>query len=269
MAPAVVTPEQRAVDYLAGEVPRWAGENGCYSCHNNGDGARVLLLARRRGHAVPESALAGTLGWLRNPAGWDETHGTPGFSNVTLAHIQFAGALVEAQLPDRAPLRDAAALLVRAQSADGSWTVDAGSLAGAPATYGRALATYMARRVLMAAGSTEAAAKATAWLREARPENVVDAAGLLLATPSRRDCIEYLRRTQSRDGSWGEVFDTAVATLALQAAHGEALAARGREFLLRMQQPAGGWPETTRPAGGVSYAEHISTTAWALEALLR
>jgi len=35
-----------------------------------------------------------------------------------------------------------------------------------------------------------------------------------------------------------------------------------------MQQPAGGWPETTRPSGGVSYAEHISTTAWALYALL-
>jgi len=57
--------------------------------------------------------------------------------------------------------------------------------------------------------------------------------------------------------------------LALRAAGEDAMAARGREFLLRMQHADGGWPETTRPAGGVSYAEHISTTAWALEALLR
>jgi hypothetical protein len=269
MAPAAATSEQRATAYLAGEVPRWARENQCYSCHNNGDGARVLFLARRRGHTVGDAALAGTLDWLRKPAAWDDAHGTPGFSNVTLARIQFSAALLEAQLADRAPLREAAALLVRAQSSDGSWIVDAGSLAGAPATYGRALATYMARRVLVAAGSTGAAGKATAWLRAARPENVVDAAGLLLAAPGRRDCIEFLRRSQARDGSWGEVFDTAVAVLALRGAGEDALAARGREFLIRMQQAEGGWPETTRPSGGISYAEHISTTAWALEALLR
>jgi len=262
---AAAAPEQRAADYLAREVPAWARDNHCYSCHNNGDGARVLFLARRRGLNVPDAAFAGTLDWLRNPAGWDETHSTPGFSNVTLARIQFASALLEAQLP----LRDAAALVARAQSDDGSWTVDAGSLAGAPATYGRALATYMARRVLIAAGATEPAAKATVWLRAARPENVVDAAAVLLATPSRHDCIEYLRRAQSRDGSWGEVFDTAVAVLAMRAAKEDALAARGRDFLVRMQQSDGGWPETTRPSGGISYAEHISTTAWALEALLR
>jgi len=265
MAPAAPGPEQRAIDFLAHEVPQWARDNHCYSCHNNGDGARVLFLARRRGYTVPDAAFAGTLDWLRNPAAWDEAHGTPGFSNVTLARIQFASALLESQLP----LRDAAALVARAQSADGSWTVDAGSLAGAPATYGRALATYMARRVLVAAGTTAAAANATAWLRAAHPENVVDAAALLLATPSRRDCVEYLRRAQARDGSWGEVFDTAVAVLALRAAKEDALAARGRDFLLRMQQSDGAWPETTRPSGGISYAEHISTTAWALEALVR
>ncbi|MEX0713581.1 MAG: hypothetical protein WD278_14585 [Pirellulales bacterium] len=30
----------------------------------------------------------------------------------------------------------------------------------------------------------------------------------------------------------------------------------------------GSWPETTRPAGGQSYAQRISTTAWATIALL-
>jgi hypothetical protein len=43
---------------------------------------------------------------------------------------------------------------------------------------------------------------------------------------------------------------------------------RGREFLVGAQQPDGSWPETTRPPGADSYAQRISTTGWALLALL-
>jgi hypothetical protein len=158
--------------------------------------------------------------------------------------------------------------LVPLQDADGSWRVDSGGLAGAPVTYGRALATYTARRVLGAARLRKPAAKASEWLRRASCDNVVDAAAIRLAVPSRRDCVELLLRSRSADGGWGEVFDTAMAVLALEASGDTDAATRGRAFLIRMQQPAGGWPETTRPPGGASYAEHISTTAWALEALL-
>jgi hypothetical protein len=42
----------------------------------------------------------------------------------------------------------------------------------------------------------------------------------------------------------------------------------GRRFLIATQQPDGGWIETTRPPGGVSYAQRISTTSWATLALL-
>jgi len=59
-----------------------------------------------------------------------------------------------------------------------------------------------------------------------------------------------------------EVFDTAVAVIALG---GDG---RGRAWLVGRQQAEGGWAETTRPAGSQSYAQHISTTAWALLALL-
>jgi hypothetical protein len=45
--------------------------------------------------------------------------------------------------------------------------------------------------------------------------------------------------------------------------------ARGREFLAREQLADGSWPATTRPSGGDSYAQKISTTGWALLALLR
>src|SRR5215203_5676976 len=58
------TPEQRAIKYLSAEVPRWAVENNCYSCHNNGDGARALYTAKRLGYDVPAAALADTTRWL-------------------------------------------------------------------------------------------------------------------------------------------------------------------------------------------------------------
>ena len=35
------TPEERALAYLAREVPAWSRENHCFSCHNNWDGARA------------------------------------------------------------------------------------------------------------------------------------------------------------------------------------------------------------------------------------
>ncbi len=266
LAPA--GPEQRAVDYLAGEVPRWARENHCYSCHNNGDAARALFAAARRGFAVPAAATAGTLEWLRRPAQWSRTHGAPGVANIKLANIQFAAALLDANLKDRKPLLSAARSLAALQDLDGSWKVDAGGLPGAPATYGVALATYMARRVLDAAGLAAPAARASMWLRAAPAENVVDAAAILLAAPDRSEAAAFLKRTQASDGGWAEAFDTAIAILALNAAGERTLVDRGRAALLRMQQPAGGWPETTRPPGGVSYAEHISTSGWALYALL-
>src|SRR4051794_31423469 len=149
---AAATPEQRAVDYLAVETPKWAKENHCYSCHNNGDAARALFSAMRHGYTVPRPAIADTIGWLRQPAQWSEAHGAPGVTNVKLANVQFAAALLDGKLEDRRALTAAAQALAALQDADGSWRVDAGSLPGAPATYGSALATYMARRVLEAAG---------------------------------------------------------------------------------------------------------------------
>ena len=69
---AVYGQTNSAVDYLVTEVPRWERENHCFSCHNNGDGARVLYAASRLGYAVPDSALAATTKWLLNPAKWDD-----------------------------------------------------------------------------------------------------------------------------------------------------------------------------------------------------
>jgi hypothetical protein len=283
---SAATPEQRAIDYLAVEVPRWQRENHCYSCHNNGDAARALFAAGHRGYAVPKSALDDTTAWLLRPAEWDNHQGTPGFSSPKLAHIQFAAALAEAGVADRQVLLAAAQSLLAFQDADGSWRVDTGGMPGAPATYGVALATYMARHTLDIADAAHfapAIARANRWFESTAPGNILDAAAMLLAMPRseavRAKCLEQVLDAQTSDGGWGpqshmpaEEFDTAVVLLALSAvgAPGRATKAlaRGREFLVSRQLPSGGWTETTRPSGQQSYAEHISTSGWALYALL-
>jgi hypothetical protein len=239
-----------------------------------------LYLAHRKGYSVPAEALRTTTAWLRDPGQWSTVKSTAGSTDKNLARVQFASALAEAwrsgDLRDAAALRAGAGLLIANQAPNGSWPVDAGSLPGAPVTYGTTLASYLARSVLQTAGGPASAAaigRVNRWFATARPSSVVDAAALLLAQPRRTDCRDFLLAAQARDGGWGaqrgmpsEAFDTALALLAL---HGKGEAAkRGRAFLVKLQEPSGSWPETTRPSGGISYAEKISTSAWVAYALL-
>ena len=259
-----LSPVERAVAYLSREVPRWRGENGCFSCHNNGDGARALYLA---GVTSTSAALAETAAWLANPAQWDSNRGDPAVSDKKLARIQFGAALLASGKSEA--VCAAAGVIAKDRGADGSWTVDSGS----PVTYGTALATYYARRVMRACGQDTTLTDA--WFAALQPDNVVAAAALLLAIPERGSAREYLLRAQTSDGGWGEypgmpaqVFDTAVAMIALRGQSSGAAVGKARTWLLARQQAEGGWPETTRPAGSQSYAQRISTTAWALIALL-
>ena len=122
LAGLVLTPVERAVEYLSREVPRWRGENGCFSCHNNGDGARALY---RAGVTATSGALASTTEWLTAPAEWDSNKGNPAVSDKKLARIQFGAALLATGRVE--PICAAAALIARDRGADGSWPVDAGS----------------------------------------------------------------------------------------------------------------------------------------------
>src|SRR3989338_7130625 len=61
----------RGVEFLRGEVPRWRIEHPCYSCHNNGDATRALLVAGARGHDIGD-ALDDTLAFLKDPSRWDQ-----------------------------------------------------------------------------------------------------------------------------------------------------------------------------------------------------
>ncbi len=294
--PAVPSaPEERAIAYLAREVPAWSAHNHCFSCHNNGDAARALYAARRLGYRVPASALASTTRWLLHPALWDQNRGDPRFSDKRLARLQFAAGVAEAfrasAIRDRSVLIDAASSLLPYADRDGAWPVDAESAAGSPVTYGPALATSIARRTLQAAGPGHFPGpidRAGRWLLALDPASVVDAAAIALAfvgdplpeyAAHRRRALDLIIKSPASDGGWGpyslspsEPFDTALALLALRTAEAtldvRALIGRGRRYLIQTQLPTGGWTETTRPPGGRSYAQHISTSAWATFALL-
>jgi hypothetical protein len=273
---AAPTPESRAVAFLSREVPAWPVANKCFSCHNSGDGVRALLAARRAGHSLEPNVLESSLRFLSRPEDWKYSGPEGPFSDRKLAAIQFAHAL-SSSAGGAEPLRRAADLVRGFQETDGSWAVDTGGLPGSPVTYGRTLATTVARRILARAGLDEPAARAGTWLRDRKPETPLDAAALLLDNPSRSDAFDLLRRSQGPHGGWGpyvvsppESFDTAVAILALSnVPRADVMILRGRQYLASQQLPDGSWPETVRPPGAESYAQRISTTAWALLALLQ
>ncbi len=295
----------RGVGYLVKEVPKWKAEHPCYSCHNNGDATRALLVAGAKGYDIGTS-LDDTLAFLKQPAAWDQNKAPEGVDDKALARVQFASALALAERHGKAASTDldAAAKLVMAdQKADGSWTLDDSQSIASPTTYGPILATWSARSTLIASGIQPdffSVVQADRWIRGLAPESVIDAAATVLALDLasdvmaenlRRTCLGILRQGQSADtGGWGpyvtaapQVFDTAIAVLALGLLEAEPRLARsayrpeqlkeaiasGKKYLASQQKPDGSWPETTRPANQESYAQRISTTGWALLALLQ
>jgi hypothetical protein len=288
------SPEDRALSYLAREVPRWSVEHKCYSCHNNGDAARALYAAVRLGKPVPPRALADTSRWLTRPEDW-EKHGAEGFTEQQQARLQFSATLAAAVdaglVQERQPLERTAAVLVERQQPDGSWLTLAEGTLGGPTTHGNTLATALARSTLLRADARTyalAIARADGWFRKKEVKTVLDASAVLLAlgkaddeaaVTQRRQCLELIRKGLSQEGGWGpyvhsppEVFDTALVVLALTSQpateEGKEWIQRGRAYLIATQEPDGAWQPTTRPSGGESYAQQLSTTGWATLALL-
>jgi len=278
---SIADARKRASVYLSVEVPRWKVENSCYSCHNNGDAARALMANGQ------EEALRDTLEWLRHPERWDAQQKDAPFRDKNLARIQFSFALAEARkrglIEDRKAVREAARLLAGLQAADGSWPVEDEANVGSPATYGTPLATFVASWVVSESGEPaliQVRERAGQWLARSQSAATIDVAARLLSAQMIGDekagaeLRARLIAAQNPDGGWGpyraspsEVFDTAVAMLALHKEPARNAEKRGTAFLLKSQLPNGGWPATTRPSGVASYAQHVSTTGWALLAL--
>lgn len=288
-------PIERAVSFLSREVSAWSKENGCFSCHNNGDGARALLGAARRGMPIDRGVLKDSIGWLEHPERWDHNRGDVMASDRRLADLQFASATVSAQadgwISTSAATHEAARRVVSHQDASGAWVVEPENPIGSPTTYGTALATVIAVRAMHAATNAEFSAaieRARIWMDALEARNTpASAAALLwprdaavrLASKRTESALQFLEESQSVQGGWGpyrgapaEAFDTAVALLALcDVPSRPGIRGRldqGARYLASIQEPDGGWPATTRPSGGDSYAQRMSTTAWATLALL-
>lgn len=282
----------RGVAYLVKEVPKWKVEGSCYYC----DATRALLISSAKGHDIG-TLLDGTLAFLKQPAQWDQHN--------ALARLQLASALAVAERLGKAASTDletAAKRLVADQQADGSWQSDQSRSLASPATYGDIIATWSARSTLIASGIQPdffSVVQADRWIRGLAPANVLDAAATVLALELasdvmaenlRRTCLSILRQAQSADtGGWGptadaapQVFDTAMAVLALSALDVEPRLARsayrpeqlkeaiasGKKYLASQQKADGSWPETTRTASQESYPQRIAITGWAMLALL-
>ncbi len=195
------------------------------------------------------TSLDDTLAFLKQPATWDQNKAPSGFDDKALARVQFASALAVAERHGKAASTDlqaAAKLLVADQKADGSWTLDDSQSIGSPATYGPIIATWSARSTLIASGIQPdffSIVQADRWIRGLAPESVLDAAATVLALDLssdvmaenlRRTCLSILRQGQSADtGGWGpyvtaapQVFDTAMAVLALSSLEAEPRLAR-------------------------------------------
>lgn len=293
----------RGVAFLSAESSHWRHDRGCGSCHHNGDAARALLVASRRGYDVG-AALDETLAFLSDPAAWERNPQDKSFSDPALARMEFASALGVAARFDRAPdaaIKTAANLLVAHQGADGSWALDTPSQEVTAAAAGPLVAAWLGRGTLMAAGREPddfAVVSVDRWLRGASFDGVADAAALILgldvaedpmAERLRADALRLLRERQAADGGWAataggapDVFVSALAVLALRTCESEAGLARkvyrleelrdaiqhGHAFLLAQQAADGGWPAARGASGQPSGAQRVSTTSWALLALL-
>jgi hypothetical protein len=284
----------RGIQYLSRAVPEWPRENKCHSCHNNGDAARALYRAVEIGDAIPAGVLEENDVWLRHPERWQAEKGDEPFHDAKLARLQFTLALSAAfqakRIEDRTIIDQAVDTIAREQDDQGAWSLVSPDDPGSPTTYGRALASALIVEMLRQTDEVRYRphiTKTRDWFLARPIVSVLDASSTLVAladqtganaTQKRREALAVLRKGRSDDGGWGlypndppTIFDTAIALLALQRVDSPehvGWIADGRLFLIRFQNADGSWPETTRPTGGVSYAQRVSTTAWATLALM-
>ena len=267
---------------------------------------RRARAGRRAAPGAGGRAPRSTTRWLaREPQRWETNGGGEGGADdKRLARIQFAHATTAAfaaALVPKAPSARPRKSSPPISRPDGSWRLDSSDSIGSPATYGTALATVFARRTLVAPelpSMKERIARADRWLARSASTTCPMRRQSCLLSPiapavqlpdncaprvsfcrKARDATAAGDRTSRRPPShstrrWParpHALPGGVLARRADRAAKTTLDDRDRERagLSRRQQLAdGSWNETTRPAGQTSYAQRISTTAWALLALV-
>ncbi len=198
------------------------------------------------------------------------------------------------------PSRGRRTLSLPTSGPDGSWLLDSSDSIGSPATYGTALATVFARRTLQAANQDHsrsasiapavgsprspsttsptrqqscshsptplAGAPATGNRRyrfSSRDRGAMAAGGRTRTLLPRRSIRRWRCSRFKRSGGGRTPRNQSSARQC-----STRRSRSGRRYLVKTQLDDGSWNETTRPAGQTSYAQRVSTTAWALLALM-
>ncbi|GIW96432.1 MAG: hypothetical protein KatS3mg110_4473 [Pirellulaceae bacterium] len=284
--------------FLRNQERTWREDNGCFSCHNQGIALRALWISDPPDGSDPTAVPQHLRRWLVQPATW-QTVDDPAGGDQRLADLHFGRAALAGQqrgiLEIDQHVRAQIGRQIVAHLREGHWPADVTSPLASPLSPGPMWGTLLACQILEECDSASqwrpALQAAYQWILQTAPGNTPDvAAQLIAALPAEQHavldrCFQQLRDSQNPDGGWGpfpgkpsEPFDTALVLIALgrllqidnppevQRVVRERIT-RGQTFLVRTQQPDGGWPETTRPPGRESYPLRIATTAWVVEAL--
>jgi len=290
-----------ARDYLCQQERTWRNENRCFSCHNQGLALRAAWVTEEPSARVPLNEE--TRRWLSDPDQWRIAPPPANALDVdpdqSLADLHFARtyllAIQQGRLQaDNSALRSVGQRLTAHLVNGQHWPADASSALPSPLSCGPMLGTWLVCQWLRQSDELYWRPQIQScenWLLDQVPRSLPDAAVQLWAVarhwPQHREvgerALAMITEGQQASGGWGpysqsppEPFDTALVLLALchlrtadcmpQTSWNRTIA-RGLQFLLESQEPTGGWPATTRPPRRDSYAQHIATTAWVLEAL--
>ena len=67
----------------------WSRENRCFSCHNDGDAARAMFIARKSRFAPKLDEVAPTVDFLAHPERWHENGDENPFGDKAIGRTYF------------------------------------------------------------------------------------------------------------------------------------------------------------------------------------
>jgi hypothetical protein len=289
---------ESAVALLQKSGPQFVKVSGCVSCHHQSLPQMAFAVARERGFNVDADASAqqvkaviAMLKAVREPV----EKGTVSLPNPGISvSYTLLGLAAEGYAPD--DLTSAMTLAItRTQLPDGSFAVFPGRPPLEASTF---TATALSVRALQsfAPDSGDRIAKASAWLKQARPSTHEDRTmrvlGLVWSKADAKDIRQAsaeLLAEQRPDGGWAQLsglesdaYATGQAMVALHEAGAlkaeDAAYQRGVAYLLRTQLPDGSWIVRTRSSpvqplkdSGFPHGRHqwisAAGTSWAAMAL--